>query len=244
LTSNIVYVTGGLGLIGHSICLAVQTQGRRAIALEPAGRSDPDIETVPFDASTGDSAAERLAALEATHGPAAGFVNCAYPRTDDWGRMRPEKIDAGSWRRNVEMQLDAYCLLAAAAAERMAARGGGAIVNVASIYGVVGPDFGVYKGLDMTMPAAYAAIKGGIVNFTRYLASWHAKSGVRINALCPGGVLDRQPEAFIANYEARCPMGRLARPEEIAGPAAFLLSDAASYVTGTVLMADGGWSAI
>ena len=94
------------------------------------------------------------------------------------------------------------------------------------------------------MPAAYSAIKGGVVNFTRYLASYYGRQGVRVNCVSPGGVFDGQPEAFVKQYGERVPMGRMARPDEISPAVVFLLSEQSSYVTGHNLMIDGGWTCI
>jgi NAD(P)-dependent dehydrogenase (short-subunit alcohol dehydrogenase family) len=117
-------------------------------------------------------------------------------------------------------------------------------VNISSIYGSVGPDFTVYDGTEMTMPAAYAAIKGGVVNLTRYLAAYYGPYGVRINCVSPGGIFDQQPQSFVSAYEKKVPMRRMGIPEDIAAPVAFLLSDEAAYITGHNLMVDGGWTAI
>ncbi len=239
-------VTGGNGLIGAAIAAELARCGAAVLALDVAGgRGDPveGVAQVRFDAASTEAVAERVEALEGEHGAVDIWVNAAYPRTEDWGR-RLEEIEAESWRRNVDMQLNAVCLLCNAVAARMAARGGGAIVNLGSIYGQVGPDMGVYEGTDMTLPAAYAAIKGGIANYTRYLASYWGPRGVRVNTVAPGGVWDDQPEPFVRAYEARTPLRRMAKPEDVAGPVAFLVSDAAAYVTGTVLAVDGGWTAI
>ena len=118
----------------------------------------------------------------------------------------------------------------------------GSIINFGSIYGVVGPDFSIYQGTDMTVAAAYSAIKGGIISFTRYLATYYAKCGIRVNAICPGGIFDNQPQTFVKKYEKKTPMGRMGKAEEMVGPVIFLASDAASYVTGHILMVDGGWT--
>ena len=120
----------------------------------------------------------------------------------------------------------------------------GSLINIASTYGINGPDFSIYEGTEMTMPAAYAVIKGGLVNFTKYLASYYAKHGVRVNALSPGGVFDNQPESFVKNYNKKTPLGRMARPEDMVGAIVYLASDASSYVTGHNLVVDGGWSAV
>jgi NAD(P)-dependent dehydrogenase (short-subunit alcohol dehydrogenase family) len=170
------------------------------------------------------------------------WIGCAYPRTPGWGQ-RPELDDASFWQSNVTMQLTATCLAATEAAKLMARSGGGAIINVASIYGVVGPDFSIYADDATVCPAPYAAIKGGLVNHTRYLASYFGRRGVRANVICPGGVFDGQDSGFVERYGARTPLGRMAKPEELVGAFHFLASRAASYVTGATIMVDGGWTA-
>ena len=93
------------------------------------------------------------------------------------------------------------------------------------------------------MPAAYSAIKGGIITFTKYLATYYAKYGVRANVVCPGGIFNDQPKNFVKKYEEKTPMKRMGKPEDVVGSVIFLACDAASYITGHVLMVDGGWTA-
>lgn len=119
----------------------------------------------------------------------------------------------------------------------------GSIISFGSIYGIVGPDFSIYDDTDLTMPAAYSAIKGGIIAFTKYLATYYAKYGVRVNAICPGGIYDKQSIKFVKKYEEKTPMKRMGKPAEIAGSVIFLASDASSYITGHILIVDGGWTA-
>ncbi len=119
----------------------------------------------------------------------------------------------------------------------------GVLINIGSHYGVLGPNFSIYEGTDMTMPAAYSLIKGGIVNFSRYLATYYASYNIRVNALCPGGVFNHQDQAFIEKYKKLVPLNRMAQPEDMAGPVLFLCSDASAYMTGQVIMVDGGISA-
>jgi len=109
---------------------------------------------------------------------------------------------------------------------------------------VVGPDFSVYKNTSMTSSIIYSAVKGGIVNLGRYLASYFGKYNIRVNTVCPGGVLDGQNEIFLKNYSNKTPLGRMASAEEVASTVLFLASDASSYITGATIMVDGGWTAI
>jgi NAD(P)-dependent dehydrogenase (short-subunit alcohol dehydrogenase family) len=121
----------------------------------------------------------------------------------------------------------------------------GSIVNITSIYGVVGNDFTVYDNTGgMTSPAAYSAIKGGVINFTRYLASYYGKHNVRINCVSPGGIFNSQNDVFVSNFESKVPMRRMGNPDDISGPVAFMLADESKYITGQNLIVDGGWTAI
>ena len=95
----------------------------------------------------------------------------------------------------------------------------------------------------MTMPAAYSAIKGGIIAFSKYLATYYAENNIRVNCLSPGGIYDNQPGSFVEKYSQKTPLGRMAKPSEIVGGAIYLASDASSYVTGHNLIIDGGWTA-
>jgi NAD(P)-dependent dehydrogenase (short-subunit alcohol dehydrogenase family) len=128
--------------------------------------------------------------------------------------------------------------------EAMMERKSGSIVNVASIYGMVGPDFSLYEGTPIHNSVSYAYAKGGMINLTRYLASFLAPHGVRVNTLSPGGVSAGQPDRFVENYNKRVPMGRLANGADLQGAAVFLASDASAYITGQNIAVDGGWTAI
>jgi NAD(P)-dependent dehydrogenase (short-subunit alcohol dehydrogenase family) len=123
--------------------------------------------------------------------------------------------------------------------------GRGSIVNISSIYGMVGPDFSIYRGTPVHNSAAYSFAKGGMINFSRYLASYLAPFGIRVNCLSPGGfqTVDT-PARFVENYSSRTLLGRMASGEDIQGAAVFLASDASGYITGQNLAVDGGWTAI
>ena len=120
----------------------------------------------------------------------------------------------------------------------------GSIVNISSIYGVIGPDFSIYRDSDFTSPAPYSAIKGGINSFTRYLASYYGNKNLRINSISPGGIYNNQDAKFIKKYIKKVPLGRMGNPEDISPSVIFLLSDNSSYITGQNLIIDGGLTII
>jgi NAD(P)-dependent dehydrogenase (short-subunit alcohol dehydrogenase family) len=127
----------------------------------------------------------------------------------------------------------------------MAKRGTGSIVNVASIHGMVSPDFSIYGATGLTSPANYAFEKGGMIQFTRYLAVLLAPYNVRANCLSPGGLHSPlMPDEFVTNYCRRTPLRRMAEPSDIKGAAVFLASDASAYITGHNLAVDGGYTAL
>ncbi|HDH53711.1 MAG TPA: SDR family oxidoreductase, partial [Nitrospirae bacterium] len=172
------------------------------------------------------------------------LINNAWPRTDDWG-ARFEKIKADSLYKNLCDHAGGYFLCCQHAANYMKKQKEGVILNMGSIYGVVGPHFPIYENTDMTCPAAYSLIKGGIHTFTKYLATYLAPYNVRVNCMAPGGIADntRQESDFVEKYNKNTPLGRMGKPEDLIGPTIFLISDASRYVTGEVLVVDGGWTA-
>lgn len=250
LGGKTAFVTGGLGLIGIEVSRALAQAGARTVICDILPTAEAirklrgvggDVHYERFDITALPALDKKMKALAKKHGGMHVFVNNAYPRTKDWGAHLPD-VKLASWRKNVEMHLNSYAWLSRAACLLM--KKGGSLINFGSIYGVQGPDFTVYDGTSISNPAAYAAIKGGVINFSRYLAAYFGPKGVRVNNICPGGVFDNQNKRFVANYSKKTPMKRMARPDEIASGVLFLASDLSSYVTGHTLMIDGGWTAI
>ena len=176
----------------------------------------------------------------AQHGRIDVLVNNAVAR----GGADIRTTSAQDWAETSAVNSLGLFLITRECGEQMIAQRSGVIVNIASIYGMVGPEFAIYEGHGMTNPAFYAYDKGGMINFTRYLAAFYAPHGIRANCISPGGLATPdQPAEFVASYSSRVPLGRLAGPEDIKGPVVFLASDASRYVTGVNLPVDGGWTA-
>jgi len=243
MKNKVIVVTGGSGLLGNAIIKYIKFKRGIAINFDirPGESNDNFIEC---DITSDSSIRNAINSVVEKYGRLDGFVNNAYPRTKDWGNADFEFIDPDSWRKNVDWQLNSYFVCCQEAIKTMIKKKSGAIVNIASIYGIVGNDFTIYEGTNIKPHAAYSAIKGGLINLTRYLASKYGKNGIRINSVSPGGIFDNQPELFVQAYEKKVPLKRMASPDDIAPGVVFLLSNEAKYITGHNLVIDGGWTAI
>jgi NAD(P)-dependent dehydrogenase (short-subunit alcohol dehydrogenase family) len=244
LENKIIIITGGNGLIGKSIVSYLKHQ--KAIVINAEINIETDIESgnVYCDITNDESIFDLINLVLAKYGRIDGLVNNAYPRTSDWG-TKFENVSGESWRKNVDMQMNSVFVISQKVLEVMKKQNSGSIVNITSIYGVVGNDFTVYDNTNgMTSPAAYSAIKGGIINFTRYLASYYGKFNIRVNCVSPGGIFDNQNENFVKNFEQKVPMKRMGKPSDISPSVSFLLSDESLYITGQNIIIDGGWTAI
>ncbi len=169
----------------------------------------------------------------------------APPDKDEHETGLFETYPESSWNMMMEVNLKGVFLCCQIIGGHMARSGGGSIINISSIYGILSPDQRIYeyKIKPFLKPIAYSVTKSGVLNLTRYLATYWAKKNVRVNTLTPGGVFNNQDEIFLKNYTDKVPIGRMARQDEYNGAILFLASDASSYMTGANLIIDGGWSA-
>ncbi len=244
MSGKIIVVTGAKGLIGQAITSFIRSKGNRVIEADIQTETDLANDQYKLDITSEVSINDCLKAIIDSHGRIDGWVNSAYPRTPDWGNFA-EEVPFESWRKNIDMHLNGYYLCCQKVLIQMALQKSGSVVNLSSIYGVQAPDFTLYEGTGIkTSPVAYAAIKGGIINLTKYFASYYGKVNVRVNCVSPGGILDKQDERFIKKYNEKVPMQRLGTPQDVAPSVWFLLSDDAAYITGHNLVIDGGWTIV
>lgn len=155
-----------------------------------------------------------------------------------------ENYPREEWDKAWGVNVTGMFLCAQAVGKEMVKAGGGVIVNVASMHGMVSPDQRMYNKegeLKFVKPVSYSVTKSAIYNFTRYLAAYWGDKNIRVNTLTPGGVFDNQDPEFVKKYNYKTPLGRMANPEDMAGPMLYLVSDASRYMTGANLVVDGGW---
>lgn len=251
-----IVVSGSSGLIGTQVVERLAPLGANLVLVDnDVKKLNAQVESIKkrFDVFcqpesdismlSEESVESLVSRVISSTGRIDGLVVSHYPRTSDWSHKLGEvKID--SFCKNLGMHLGGYFHIAQKIAFQMAKKDGGSIVFMNSIYGLKGPDFSVYEGTQMTMPVAYSAIKGGVSNLTRYLASYFGPKKVRFNSVCAGGVANSQEATFVANYCQKTPLGRMAKAHEIADAVVFLLDSKSSYITGVNLPVDGGWTSV
>lgn len=263
LTGKSAVVTGGAGILGVHFCSGLAESGAnvavvdlnedkaKTLAERLKKRYKGKAVGIGCDVSDPASVNTMLNRILAAFGEVNILHNNAAAKSDDLNAFFApfEEYTLDQWRKIMAVNLDGMFLVAQAVGKQMAAQEkGGSIVQTASIYGVMGPDFRIYEGSfylnrKINTPAVYSASKAGVVGLTRYLATYWADKGIRVNTLTPGGTESGQNDEFKRRYSQRVPLGRMAQAHEMVGALLFLASDASSYVTGQNIMVDGGLSA-
>ena len=246
LEGRVAVVTGGAGQLGREIVRGLEERGARVAVF--------DLAAERFKVDVTDRDAIEAATDEVTREWAVPhvLVNAAAldsPPDAPATEVGPfESYPEQSFDEVMDVNVKGTLFSCQVVGGRMANEGRGSIVNVSSVYGMLSPVQELYEfrrrgGDEFFKPVAYSVSKSALYNLTRYLATYWAKQGVRVNTLTLAGVWNEQPEEFLEAYAARMPIGRMAEAGEVVGPVTFLASDASSYVTGANLVVDGGWSA-
>ena len=265
LQNKVIVITGGAGLLGQQHAIAVLREGGVAVLLDNnfdalVQESQELVEEYGsrvklFSCDITDEEAVRGVAVDLrnTVGVASGLVNNAAinpsveKNTATFTRI--EKISYEDWKLHLDVGLYGAFLCAKVFGAAMIDNGiAGSIVNISSDHGVMAPNQNLYRiegkpeNEQPVKPVMYSVVKHGLIGLTRYLATYWATNGVRINTLCPGGVLNGQPQEFLERFNELVPLARPARPDEYRGSLVFLLSDDSTYMTGSTLVVDGGRS--
>ena len=263
LHGKVAIVTGGAGILGRHFCAGLAESGA-AIAVVDL-QEDKALELaqtlaerykgktigIGCDVSSPESVQAMVAQVAAEFGKINILHNNAAGKSDDLEAFFApfEEYSLDQWRKIMAVNLDGMFLVAQAVGKQMVAQGkGGSIVQTASIYGVMAPDHRIYKdsfylGRQINTPAVYTASKAAVIGLTKYLSTYWADKGIRVNTLTPGGTESGQNDEFIRRYSARIPMNRMADAHEMVGALLYLASDASSYVTGQNIIVDGGLNA-
>lgn len=262
LEGKVAIVTGAMGLLGKEHCIALSSAGASVVVADldaekcegfarelrngALGIGMDVTKRASLDAGLV-AVMERYHAVDVLVNNAAVndmFENPALAGEQSKFENYPEEM----WRKMFDVNVTGMFLCSQTFGRQMARQGRGSIINIASTYGIVAPDQSLYKRADGTQgfykSAAYPATKGAVIAFTRFLAAYWGKKGVRVNTLSPGGVENSQDTFFRENYASRTPLGRMANPHDYRGALIFLASEASAYMTGANLVVDGGWTAV
>jgi 2-deoxy-D-gluconate 3-dehydrogenase len=259
-----VLITGGAGLLGKQFSLSLAQAGANVMVSDLDGHAAREqaeylksegfnADSVQLDVTDPDSVRSATKAANSRFGSLDVLVNCAAinPKFDRenieyQNNNAFENYPLEAFRQTLDVNLTGMFLSTQAAAPYMLEKGKGVIVNICSIYGLVGPDQSLYHQEDGTIrykPVDYSVAKAGVLGFTRYLAAYYAGKNIRVNALTPGGVFNDHDPQFSEAYGSRTLLGRMAHLDEMNAAMLFLCSDASSYMTGSNLIVDGGWTA-
>ena len=253
LSGRVAVVTGGMGQLGAVYCAGLAERGMHVASFDIApGEAADGVRPFALDVTDRAAIEDAVRAVEEEWGTPDVLVNNAgldSPPDAPAEEVGPfESYPESSFDEVMDVNVKGAFLCCQVVGGAMARAGRGSIVNVSSVYGMLSPVQDLYAfrheaGEAFVKPVAYSVSKAAVLNLTRYLATYWAKAGVRVNTLTLAGVWNDQPPAFLEAYEARVPMGRMLDAREALGAVVFLASDASSYVTGANVVVDGGWSA-
>jgi len=255
-------VTGGAGMLGEHICKGLSESGANVVVVDIDGLKANQLANtlekkylvsaigISCDISDEESVKNMKDIAISKFSYIDILINNAASKSDDLDAFFAplENYTLAQWKEVMSVNIDGMFLVAREIGATMAKKNrGGSIVQISSIYGSLGPDQRIYENAkylntQINTPAVYCASKGGVTSLSNYLATYWAKSGIRVNTVSPGGIESGQNSDFINNYSKRIPLNRMARPEEIVGIVLFLSGQASSYITGQNIFVDGGLS--
>jgi NAD(P)-dependent dehydrogenase (short-subunit alcohol dehydrogenase family) len=249
LHGRVALVTGGAGLYGRQVVEALAEAGAKTLMAsrdvekprqhaEIFQNAGLDVAAMQFDQASPQSIEQLLHRIVGDFGGVDILVNNAVIRTmTDWSGPVEQ------FARSMETNATGVFAITRAFGEHMATRGHGSVINVASMQGIIGPDYTLYEGLNWGVAPDYFFHKGGMIQLTRFAAAKLGPQGVRVNAILPGGFFNNQDATFVTRYNARTFLGRMANETDLKGVVVLLASDASAYITGAAIPVDGGYTA-
>jgi NAD(P)-dependent dehydrogenase (short-subunit alcohol dehydrogenase family) len=242
LKDKLILVLGASGLLGREVIKAIRDQQGNVIAVDLNTESLLDeyknIVCHNIDITNEDE----VKGLFSDDLNISGVVNCTYPRSSNYGKSFFD-VSFASFNENLNLHLgSAFLVMQQSAAYFKRCKTPLSLVNLASIYGVVSPDFSIYENTHMTMPVEYAAIKSAIIHLNKYVSEFVSDSDFRVNSVSPGGIFDKQPEMFLTKYKNQTHGKGMLLAEDVMGSIVFLLSEQSRYITGQNIIIDDGFT--
>ena len=258
LKGKVAVVTGGNGILGNEFCRGLIESGAALAIIDLSSNSNLEVnetnnplcEYFQCDIANKESIEKCIADIIDRFSKIDILINNAATKTKDVASFFApfESYSLDIWKEVMSVNIDGMFLVAQCVGREMLKSGGGSIIQISSIYGMVGPDKRIYEGSDylgeeINTPAVYAASKAAVIGLTKWMATYWADKNIRVNCLVPGGIKSGQNSKFDKKYSSRVPMQRMAHKEELVPAVLYLASEASSYVTGHVLIVDGGKTA-
>ena len=256
LSEKVVFLTGAAGLLGTQYATALSSVGANVVLADINYNKCKKIEkelkeknnvspfSIKMDISNKKSIDNAITKVMKKFSKIDVLVNNAvFPETQKERSIQFEKFPLELWNKIFAVNVTGVFLCNQKIGSIMVKQKKGSIINISSMYGIVAADQRIYGNSGLNSTAAYAVTKSSLFNFTRYLASYWRNTGVRINTLTLGGVENNQDPKFIQKYSEKTMIGRMAKKNEFTGALIFLASDASSYMTGSNMVVDGGWTA-
>ncbi len=255
LSGKVIIVTGAAGMLGSQYAYGLSKQGANVVLadvnLNECKKIEKNIKnlfntepySIKLDLTKINSIGSMQSKILKKYSKIDVLINnAAYQGNPKIRTDGLEKLKIDTWNQALDVNLTGVFFCCQIIGKQMLKQKSGNVINIASTYGLVGPDQRIYGKSGQNSAAFYAATKSAILNLTRYLSAYWQGTGIRVNTFSPGGVENNQDTDFIKKYSLRTPMKRMAKKDEYVDSLIFLASDASSYMTGSNLIVDGGWT--
>ena len=250
IEGKLIYILGGSGKIGSAVAEHCNKHKAKIINLDLHNSENNSYVFEKFDVSEIEHISQNLESITSRNGVPEVFINCSYPRSRDWASLTFEDSTLDNLKENINLHLLSYVWTSNFFGKKMSEHQiGGSIILTSSIYGIIPQKPNLYKNTNLSENIAYPAIKAGINQHCKQMATFYGKYNIRVNSISPGGLEGevagkkiKQDETFKTNYIKRTPLGRMCKVSDLVDAYRFLASSDSSYITGQNLIIDGGFT--